>query len=176
MWFRVRLACGRRRTKSWSFTESESRFETASVSYRSSERRWRKREAIAMSNDKKRLVSASTADPLGVEFERLLQPTRYFQHPRDVVRDDTLTTAEKRAILSSWASDASAVESMPALRQILGSGHVVKFDEVIDALQELDGKADDIGGMEKTQRKRRGPGRGGEPREGPGGAGVLDAA
>ena len=102
---------------------------------------------------------------------RLLQPTRYFQHPRDVVRHATLTTAEKRAILSSWASDACAVESMPALRQILGSGHVVKFDEVIDALQELDGKADDIGGMEKPQRRRRGPDRGGNPEEGPAGSG-----
>jgi hypothetical protein len=69
-----------------------------------------------MSNDQKKIVSASTAEPLGAELERLLQPTRYFQHPRDVVRDATLTTAEKRAILSSWASDASAVESMPALR------------------------------------------------------------
>jgi hypothetical protein len=88
-----------------------------------------------MSNDQKKIVSASAAEPLGAELERLLQPTRYFQHPRDVVRDAILTTAEKRAILSSWASDASAVESMPALRQILGSGHVVKFDEVIDALQ-----------------------------------------
>src|SRR5258706_8872734 len=112
-----------------------------------------------MSNDQKKIVSASAAEPLGAEVERLLQPTRYFQHPRD---DDTLTTAEKRAILSSWASDASAVESMPALRQILGSGHVVKFDEVIDALQELDGKANDIGGMEKPQRRRRGPDRGGK--------------
>jgi hypothetical protein len=124
-----------------------------------------------MSNDQKKIVSASTAEPLGVEFERLLQPTRYFQHPRDVVRDDTLTTAEKRAILSSWASDASAVESMPALRQILGSGRVVKFDEVIDALQELDGKANDIGGTEKPQRRRRGPDRGGNPEEGPAGSG-----
>jgi len=91
--------------------------------------------------------------------------------PRDVVRDATLTTAEKRAILSSWASDACAVESMPALRQILGSGHVVKFDDVIDALQKLDGKADDIGGMEKPQRRRRGPDRGGNPEEGPAGSG-----
>jgi hypothetical protein len=124
-----------------------------------------------MSNDQKKIVSASTAEPLGAEFERLLQPARYFQHPRDVVRDDTLTTAEKRAILSSWASDACAVESMPALRHILGSGHIVKFDEVIDALQELDGKADDIGGMEKPQRRSRGPDRGGNPEEGPAGSG-----
>src|SRR5260370_17029290 len=104
-----------------------------------------------MANDQKKIVSCSTAEPLGVEFERLLQPTRYFQHPRDVVRDDTLTTAEKRAILSSWASDASAVESMPALRQILGSGHVVKFDELIDALQELDTQPDDLG-LEEPRR------------------------
>src|SRR5258707_9859640 len=134
-WFRVRLACGRRRTKSWSFTESESRFETASGSYRSSGRRWRKREAIAMSNDQKKIVSASAAEPLGADLERLLQPTRYFQHPRDVVLDATLTAAEKRAILSSWASDACAVESMPALRQSLGPGHAVKLDERVKALR-----------------------------------------
>ena len=119
-----------------------------------------------MSNDQKKIVSASAAEPLGAELERLLQPTRYFQHPRDVVR----TTAEKRAILSSWASDASAVESMPALRQILGSGHVVKFDEVIDALQELDGKAGDMG-MEEPRRRHRGPDRGSDPEEGPSGTG-----
>ena len=123
-----------------------------------------------MSNDQKKIISASTAEPLGVELERLLQPTRYFQHPRDVVQDDTLTTAEKRAILSSWASDACAVESMPALREFLGSGHAVKFDEVIDALQELDGKADDIG-MEEPRRRRRGPDRGSDPEEGPSGTG-----
>ena len=119
-----------------------------------------------MSNDQKKIVSASTAEPLGAELERLLQPTRYFQHPRDVVRDATLTTAEKRAILSSWASDACAVESMPALRQILGSGHVVKFDEVIDALQELDGKADDIG-MEETAAQAPWPGSRQRSRGGP---------
>src|SRR5258708_9835568 len=49
--------------------------------YRSSERRWRKREAIAMSSDQNKIVSASAAEPLGAELERLLQPTRYFQHP-----------------------------------------------------------------------------------------------
>ena len=47
-----------------------------------------------MSNDQKKIVSASAAEPLGAELERLLQPTRYFQHPRDVVLDATLTTAE----------------------------------------------------------------------------------
>jgi hypothetical protein len=59
---------------------------------------------------------------------------------------------------------------MPALRQILGSGHIVKFDEVIDALQELDGKAGDIG-MEEPRRRHRGPDRGSDPEEGPSGTG-----
>ena len=123
-----------------------------------------------MSNNPKKIVSASPAEPLGVELERLIQPARRFRHPRDVVRDATLTTAEKRAILSSWASDACAIESMPALRQIPASGRVVKFDEVIDALQELDGKAGDIG-MEEPQRRHRGPHRGSDPEEGPSGTG-----
>ena len=123
-----------------------------------------------MSNDQKKIVSASAAEPLGVELERLIQPARHFRHPRDVVRDATLTTAEKRAILSSWASDACAIESMPALRQIPASGRVVKFDEVIDALQELDGNAGDIG-MEEPQRRHRGPDRGSDPEEGPSGTG-----
>jgi hypothetical protein len=123
-----------------------------------------------MSNNQKKIVSASAAEPLGVELERLIQPARHFRHPRDVVRDATLTTAEKRAILSSWASDACAIESMPALRQIPASGRVVKFDEVIDALQELDGQAGDIG-MEEPQRRHRGPDRGSDPEEGPSGTG-----
>jgi hypothetical protein len=123
-----------------------------------------------MPNDQNKIVSASAAEPLGAELERLLQPARYFRHPRDVVGDATLTTAEKRAILSSWASDACAIESVPTLRQIPASGRVVKFDEVIDALQELDGKAGDIG-MEESQRWHRGPDRGSDPEEGPSGTG-----
>ena len=123
-----------------------------------------------MSNNQRKIVSASTAEPLGIEIERLIQPARHFRHPRDVVQDATLTTAEKRAILSSWASDACVIESMPALRQIPASGRVVKFDEVIDALQELDGKAGDVG-MEEPRRRHRGPDRGSDPEEGPSGTG-----
>jgi hypothetical protein len=56
----------------------------------------------AMSDDVKKIVSSSAAEPFEPELGRLLQPARFFRHPRDVVRDVTLTTAEKRAILSSW--------------------------------------------------------------------------
>ena len=121
-----------------------------------------------MSNNQKKIASASAAEPLGVELERLIQPARHFRHPRDVVRDATLTTAEKRAILSSWASDACAVESMPALRQMRDSGCIVRFDDVIDALRELDGKPDSVEGIQRRRRDRR---RGGDSEDGPTGRG-----
>jgi hypothetical protein len=55
-----------------------------------------------------------------------------------VLRDDTLERSEKRAILSSWASDACAVESMPALRQPPGAESPIPFDVIMDALRRLD--------------------------------------
>jgi len=71
------------------------------------------------------------------EFEELLHPASAFDHPMDVVRDPDLTTYEKRAILSSWASDACAVESAPSIRRT-SSGVTVTFDDIIDALRSLD--------------------------------------
>ena len=121
-----------------------------------------------MSDKLKKTVSASAAEPLEPEIGRLPQPTRFFRHPRDVTQDATLTTVEKRAILSSWASDACAVESMPALRQMPGSGCIVRFDDVIDALRELDGKPDSVEGIQRRRRDRR---RGGDSEDGPTGRG-----
>jgi hypothetical protein len=41
---------------------------------------------------------------------------------------------EKRAILASWASDASAIASCPSLRAPEGVKGVVSIDEIFDAL------------------------------------------
>ena len=71
-------------------------------------------------------------------LDRLLSPARHYKHPDDVLRDDALDVGEKRAILSSWASDACAVESMPALRHPPGAGQPISFDAIMDALQRLD--------------------------------------
>ena len=49
------------------------------------------------------------------DFNSLLHPGTVFAHPRDVVADPRLTISEKRAILASWASDASAIASCPPL-------------------------------------------------------------
>jgi len=76
----------------------------------------------------------------GAEFEldQLLNPAAVFSHPRDVLNDPDLTRQEKRAILSSWASDACAVESEPQLRHPPGAAAPVSFDDILDALRPLD--------------------------------------
>jgi hypothetical protein len=74
------------------------------------------------------------------DITALIHPGTVFNHPRDVVSHPTLTLAEKRAILGSWASDASAIASCPALRAPDGLKAPVTIDEILDALCELDGK------------------------------------
>jgi hypothetical protein len=67
----------------------------------------------------------------------ILHPGSVFNHPRYVVADPTISIGEKRAILASWASDAAAVASTPALRELPGS-HPVRIDEILEALSALD--------------------------------------
>lgn len=70
-------------------------------------------------------------------FEEFLH-ARQFDHPAAVVTDPTLTTAEKRSLLSSWASDACAVSSQPPLRKAPFARRVVTVDEIMQALRRLD--------------------------------------
>jgi hypothetical protein len=71
------------------------------------------------------------------DLNAILHPASVFDHPRDVIADPTISIGEKRAILASWASDAAAVASNPALRELPGS-HPVKIDEILEALSALD--------------------------------------
>lgn len=73
------------------------------------------------------------------DFNALLHPGTVFEHPRDVVQHPKLSLAEKRAILASWASDASAIASCPALRAPEELKAPVSIDAILDALCELDG-------------------------------------
>ena len=50
------------------------------------------------------------------DFNALLHPGTIFDHPRDALAHRSLSVSEKRAILASWASDASAIASCPSLR------------------------------------------------------------
>jgi hypothetical protein len=73
------------------------------------------------------------------DFEAFLHPGTVYAHPRDVVADPTLSLSEKRAMLASWASDASAIASCPTLRAPKGLKGPVHIDEILEALCELDG-------------------------------------
>jgi hypothetical protein len=68
----------------------------------------------------------SVARTSAAEIEALLHPAYAFSHPMDVVRDADLTLYEKRVILSSWASDACAVEDFPEFRQPSGKAREVR--------------------------------------------------
>ena len=80
----------------------------------------------------------TTADDNVFDFDALLHPGTVFEHPKDVVSHPDLTLAEKRAILASWASDASAIASCPALRAPKGLKAPVSIDAILEALCELD--------------------------------------
>ena len=74
-----------------------------------------------------------------IDFNAILHPDTAFEHPRDVVSHPTLSLSEKRAILASWASDASAIASCPSLRAPEGLKAPVTIDEILEALCALDG-------------------------------------
>src|SRR5215213_6447422 len=104
-----------------------------------------------------------------LDLDDLLHPAQAFEHPSDVVNDTDLTLNEKRAILTSWASDACAMEAAPALRK-LPEGTLVGYDEVMDALRALDKEAQDTQSHHWLRRIRReqvfGRGHGGQNQQG----------
>jgi hypothetical protein len=86
------------------------------------------------------------------DLNSILHPGSVYDHPRDVVADQTLTLAEKRSILASWASDAAAVTSCPALRAIPGQRQAVSIDEILEALSSLDHRPKPPGGTPVRRR------------------------
>jgi hypothetical protein len=89
----------------------------------------------------KKRVDPITAD--GFDLDALLHPAKAFSYPMNVVNDPDLTLNEKRAILSSWASDACAPEAAPHLR-VNAAGDVVHWDDIMDALCTLDREVDGL--------------------------------
>ena len=73
-----------------------------------------------------------------VDLNAFLHPGTVVKHPRDVVSDPSLSLSKKRAILASWASDASAIASCPSLRAPEGLKEPVTIDEILEALCALD--------------------------------------
>lgn len=72
----------------------------------------------------------------------LFHPAAHYDSPDDVLNDRQLCDAEKRVVLSSWASDIYAVESSPALRDVPGIGHPIRLADILAALRRLDSEDD----------------------------------
>lgn len=85
------------------------------------------------------LRATGRRDAIRPLFDHLLRPVVGFNRPRDVLKDPDLDRDEKRAILSSWASDACAVPDRPTLRLAPGAEAPVPLLEVLEALARLDG-------------------------------------
>jgi hypothetical protein len=75
---------------------------------------------------------------LRAALERWLRPGVGFNSPRDVLKDPGLDLSGRRAVLASWASDASAVQDEPQMRWLLGTPEPVPLSEVREAMAELD--------------------------------------
>ncbi|CAN7762972.1 hypothetical protein LJR220_003907 [Bradyrhizobium sp. LjRoot220] len=73
----------------------------------------------------------------------LFHPAAHYDSPDDVLNDRQLSDAEKRVVLSSWASDIYAVESSPALRDVPGIGHSIRLADILAALRRLNSEDDD---------------------------------
>jgi hypothetical protein len=65
-------------------------------------------------------------------------PVSHYKSPSDLLNDTRVSRAEKRLILSSWASDMYAVESQPGLRKIPGISRPLHLADVLGALRQLD--------------------------------------
>jgi len=84
----------------------------------------------------------SQADRTVHNVEPLFHPVSHYDSLDDVLDDATLSADEKRAILSSWASDMYVVESHPALREVPGIPHRMRLDDILSALKRLDDDTD----------------------------------
>lgn len=88
-------------------------------------------------------VNPVTARPTSFEvWQAVVAPGDVFRHPREVLAHPSLSRAQKRAVLASWASDAHTLENAPGLRCLTGcKAEPVSVDTVLTALAELDGAA-----------------------------------
>ena len=85
--------------------------------------------------------SSAPSAPTACDLNVAVQSVASFTIPQDVLADRVLTDSDKRALLASWASDACAVENLPNWRKLPETGALVPLDDILDALQALDGGA-----------------------------------
>lgn len=86
------------------------------------------------------IIPSLAPETSNLALDHVLDPAHFFDSPANVLAAPDLDLQEKRAILSSWASDACAVKSMSVLRKPPGARRPITFDEIMNALRTLDGE------------------------------------
>ena len=71
--------------------------------------------------------------------KKVEDPVGNFASPADVVKDDALSTKQKRDALTGWEHDA--IRLSVATEEGMSGGEPSRLDEVKDAQSELQGKA-----------------------------------
>jgi len=71
--------------------------------------------------------------------DAVMDPTRYFSHPAEVVEDVRLNREEKRRILRSWALDAELIDEAESENMRGRAGDRSHLREARLALLKLDG-------------------------------------
>jgi hypothetical protein len=66
------------------------------------------------------------------------RPDAHHRSVQAVLKDPQLSSDEKRAILSAWASDMYAIEASPMLRMVPGHTTPLRLSEILGALRGLD--------------------------------------
>jgi hypothetical protein len=66
------------------------------------------------------------------------RPDAHHRSVQAVLKDSNLSSDEKRAILSAWASDMYAIEASPMLRMVPGHTTPLRLSEILGALRGLD--------------------------------------
>ncbi|MDF1685112.1 MAG: DUF3330 domain-containing protein [Legionellaceae bacterium] len=65
----------------------------------------------------------------------MANPTKYYQHPHDIVNDIKLSTEQRLKVLASWESDAISMER--AAEENMGNGDESLLKEIKDAIITL---------------------------------------
>lgn len=71
--------------------------------------------------------------------DAVMDPTRYFSHPAEVLNDAALSREEKRRILRSWALDAELIDQAESENMRGRAGDRSHLREAKLALLKLDG-------------------------------------
>lgn len=107
-------------------------------------------------------IRSGPMNPAGMQpasfeaWQALVAPGDVFRHPREVLTHPQLSREDKRAILASLASDASAMENPPGLRCLTGSrAEPVPVDAVLATLAQLDDESATPASRERNKRPRR---------------------